>query len=116
MVRRDTQHVAQHYREFTIQTAPRSRAVYLLHERCTVLISQARTYTEKRRVLLDKAQNILTQLYSSLIGDDPVTTGLMCLYDYCYCLLERGDDKSIEDAHTIFRPLKETFQTLLKNP
>lgn len=108
--------VAEHYKTFSLQTTPKNRAVYLLHEKCIYLLNQAERYLEKRRLLLTKVQNILVQLQTALIGEDVVTDGLHCIYDYAYVRLESGTDDDIVDARQVLLPIKEAFGFLLRKP
>ena len=105
----------EYYRKFCIQTAPRNKSIYLLHEKCTHLLIRARGYRDKRRELLDRAQNILAQFQASLIEGDLVSDGLFFVYDYCYALLDNNDDESIRNALALLSPLKNTFFALLKH-
>lgn len=104
------------YRTFALQTTPHSRAIYLLHEKCIYLINQSLHYSEKREQLLTRAQNILAQLQSALVEEDPLSDGLHCLYDYAYVRLEAGGDTSLEQAREVLLPLKEAFGLLIRQP
>lgn len=106
--------VANRYFVLQAKTASGPKKVCMLHERCVELLMMARLETDKRRrEYLDKAQNILFQLQSSLIIDDSVSQGLFYLYDYSYISLEKGDMSSIVKALVVMTKLKDTFQDLI---
>jgi flagellin-specific chaperone FliS len=115
MVRTQSE-LAEHYVKMQIDTAPRRRIVYLLHEKCVYDVQKALRFADRRRELLDRAQNILSQLQRSLVVDDTVSQSLYYLYDYCYVRLETGGVNDIMDVLGILRPLRDTFHTLLFNP
>jgi flagellin-specific chaperone FliS len=116
MVATQSQRAAKQYARVRVETAPVRMGIYLLHEKCVHLIGQARIYTEKRRELAAKAQNILAQLQASLVMDDSVAESLYYLYDYCWILLEKGEDSDLMNAHAVLLPLRNTFYVLLKKP
>jgi flagellin-specific chaperone FliS len=106
--------VAQHYRRMQIQTASHAKSICMLHERCMHLIGRAGGRGAERRPLLDKAQNILAQLQSSLRMDDRTSQSLFLLYDYCYVLLERGEKEERDNAQEILTVLKNSFNRLYR--
>lgn len=107
----------QRYREFALQTAPHKRAIYLLHEKCVHLIALSRSFEEKRRERLNRAQNILSQLQSILHADDDVSLTLFLLYDYCYVLLnDPPQPVNMTNALALMTTLKNTFRQLLERP
>ena len=108
--------VAKQYARVRVETAPVRMAIYLLHEKCVHRVGQARIYREKRKELLTKSQNILAQLQSSLKIEDSVAESLHYLYDYCWTLLDRGEDADLAKALEILSPLRNTFYVLLKKP
>lgn len=117
MIATNSSDVAQHYAEMRIQTASVRSSVYLLHEKCGHLLGRARVYRQKRREYINRAQNILAQLQASLILDgDEVSESLYYLYDYCWTLLESGEDQDLVDAREVFSPLTAAYHVLLKTP
>jgi flagellar biosynthetic protein FliS len=107
----------QRYRQFALQTAPHKRAIYLLHEKCVHQIALSRSYAEKRRELLNRAQNILSQLQTALHADDDVSCTLFLLYDYCYVQLNDPPvAQNITNALAIMNTLKNTFRQLVERP
>lgn len=108
--------VAKQYARVRVETAPVRMAIYLLHEKCVHLVGQARIYQQKREELLTKSQNILAQLQSSLKIEDSVSESLYYLYDYCWTLLDRGEDDDLSNAQAVLSPLRNTFYVLLKKP
>jgi len=116
MINVSKRNAGRYYKTFQLQTAPKPRAIYLLHEKCVHLMRQAVSYTEKRGVLCSKAQNILAQLQSSLTGGDNTTRSLFLLYDYAYTLLESGTTDHLRQAIEVMVPIKDSFYILLNPP
>ena len=112
MVRTQSE-AALHYTKMKVETAPRRRIIYLLHEKCVYEVQKALRFPDVRRRHLDRAQNILSQLQLSLVVDDTVSESIFYLYDYCYSRLEVGAAADMMDALAILRPLKDTFFALL---
>jgi len=113
MVRTTAQEVAGHYNKMGIETAPKRKIIYLLHEKCVHLLNRSIYDTEKRRYLLDRAQNIIVQLQSALIREDTVAESLYQLYDYAYARLENGGETDIANVQAIMRQLTDTYYVLL---
>lgn len=111
-----SQQAARHYAKCQVQTASHPKRICMLHARCVELITMAveEESAVKRRLLLDRAQNILSQLLAVLRVDDAVSKGLLYLYDYCYVLLGRGEQPDCAQAQQIILVLRDTFQQLLK--
>jgi flagellar biosynthetic protein FliS len=107
---------ARHYAQFQIQTASHPKRICMLHARCVELAAMAEEEDApaKRRMLLDKAQNILFQLQAVLQTDDTVSKSLYYLYDYCYVLLGRGETAACVQARQILTELRDTFEQLLR--
>jgi flagellar biosynthetic protein FliS len=112
------QDIAAHYRDIQIKTASTSKAVCMLHEKGANFLRQALDIGEadKKRYVLDRAQNIFAQLQHSLRGRDQISQSLLLLYDYCYARCESLNSEEIRRALDIFDPLKETFLYLKKHP
>jgi flagellar biosynthetic protein FliS len=109
---------AAQYRRMQISTASREKAVCMLHEKCVQLLRQALHSHEmaQRRVLLNRAQDIVAQLQHALRTGDQVGQSIFLLYDYCYCLCESTDDAQVQYALDIFEPLAETLLYLWRHP
>ena len=108
---------ARKYASMQIQTASNSRVICMLHAKCISLIQKASEIQNDqsgRRLLLDRAQNILAELERVLVVDDDLSQGLFYLYDYCYCLLENSEKDSYRQAISILSLLRDTFNTLLR--
>jgi flagellin-specific chaperone FliS len=108
--------ITQEYESIRIGTAPKRKAICMLHERVRSLIHRYTSEPEKDRRLLDKAQNIIAQLQSALIVTDDVSYTLFYLYDYCYLQLENDDRGSIVNAYSIITELADSFHSLLTQP
>jgi flagellin-specific chaperone FliS len=108
--------VARYYSKTQIETASKSKAVYMLHERCMYYLLRARSFSSERSRCRDKAQNILSQFQRSLRITDAVSRSLFYLYDYCYICLERGGDPDIAHALEIMGVLRDAFRKLLRRP
>jgi flagellin-specific chaperone FliS len=89
----------------------------MLHARCMELVMMAgeEEPSPARRLLLDKAQNILSQLQAVLRVDDAVSNSLFYIYDYCYLLLARGGKADCSYANQMLAVLRSTFDQLLRN-
>ncbi|MGD9200723.1 MAG: flagellar protein FliS [Chitinispirillia bacterium] len=107
--------IAGHYTRMQIETASRPKQISMLHNRCVGLIKLAtrEKVSTQKRILLDKAQNILVQFQSALRMEDEISNGLFYLYDYSYLLLENGSEDSCGNAIDIMTELRETFNKLL---
>ncbi|MBD3316322.1 MAG: hypothetical protein GF344_11090 [Chitinivibrionales bacterium] len=115
MNRSSPQEVAEYYNRLKVETAPLSKKIVMLHDRCVEQILIARDQTgDARRSLLDKAQNILSQLQSALRLNDDIAHGLFYLYDYCYAMLESGDAAQLSNSLAILIVLRDTFRSLAK--
>ncbi len=108
---------AKHYADFQVQTAAHPKRISMLHVRCVELVLMAGEEGGglKKRIVLDKAQNILSQLQAALRLGDAVSQGLFYLYDYCYALLQRGDEADLRNVLEILVVLRKTFDELLKS-
>jgi flagellin-specific chaperone FliS len=116
MTRPGKNEIADRYSATQISTAPKSRALYMLHEKCVqfcLMAVETAGRTEKD-ALLDKAQNILSQLQASLMVTDAVSEGLFFLYDYSYLLLEQRGAEDIVSAIDVLKILRDTFNQLLR--
>jgi flagellin-specific chaperone FliS len=103
------------YARMQIETASQSRLICMLHEQSCIILQHAATSDKQlRRPFLNKVQNIILLLQRSLVIDDATSQSLYHLYDYCFCRLENGDDKTIGHALRILRTLRETFNQLHK--
>jgi len=109
--------VARHYATFQVQTASHPKRISMLHVRCVELIMLGRQEDDaaKRRIFLDKAQNILSQFQGVLHVDDAVSQGLFFLYDYTYMLLEHGREEDVAHSLEIMVTLRNTFEELLRS-
>ena len=107
---------ARHYAQLQIKTASHPKRICMLHARCAelTLVAEAEETMEKRRLVLDKAQNILAQLQAVLQVDDTVSRSLFYLYDYCYVLLGRGEASDCAQARHIIVILRDTFEQLFR--
>ena len=106
--------VAEYYFREQAETAPKSKAICMLHDRCMFFLLKTLTVSREKQFFLIKAQNILAQLQLALRISDSVSRGLFYLYDYCYLCLERGDDQNINNSLEIIGILSETFRKLSK--
>lgn len=107
---------ALHYAKLQINTASHPKRICMLHSRCAELtvIAEAEKNPAKRRIILDKAQNILAQLQAVLQVDDTVSRSLFYLYDYCYVLLGRGESADCIQSRQILVTLRDTFEQLFR--
>jgi flagellin-specific chaperone FliS len=112
----NTRDAADCYLTMQIKTASKSKAIYMLHDRCIYFLLKSKIAPLEKSSLLRKAQNILSQLQMSLKVNDSVSSSLFYLYDYCYVCLERGYDQDRANALEILRMLQQTFRELLKKP
>jgi flagellin-specific chaperone FliS len=108
--------VADYYATVQIQTASKTRAICMLHEKCVQFISASLDSPPERYSFVVKAQNILSQLERSLIREDRISQSLFFLYDYCYVILERGGDEDLNNAGEILAILRDTFLVLARRP
>ena len=109
--------VAEYYTKVQIETASKKKAVCMLHERCMFFILRAQTApADKKKFYCAKAQNILSQLQSSLHITDSISQGIFYLYDYCYVILGRGKDGDLVNALEIINILNSAFRSLLRRP
>ncbi|MGB7569900.1 MAG: flagellar protein FliS [Chitinivibrionales bacterium] len=108
--------VAEYYTKVQIETASKKKAVYMLHERCAFFILKAQSTPGKKKFYCIKAQNILSQLQSSLRITDSISRGIFYLYDYCYVILDRGNDADLANALEIINVLNGAFRRLLRRP
>jgi flagellar biosynthetic protein FliS len=108
--------VAEYYAAVQIQTASKTRAVCMLHEKCVQFISAALDFPQERRRFIIRAQNILAQLERSLNREDTVSHSLFYLYDYCFVILRHGTDKDLTNAGKILAVLRNTFAVLARKP
>ena len=106
--------VAQHYARMQIETASKAKSICMLHQKCQFLIEQARREPQRRRPILNWAQNILAQLQSSLIVDDQLSESLLLLYDYISVKLDRGSDEDCRNALELAGTLRATFDRLYR--
>ncbi|MFP4417209.1 MAG: flagellar protein FliS [Chitinivibrionales bacterium] len=105
--------VAQRYMQMQVQTASTQKRICMLHDRCVELVSVGiRESGESRRVMLNKAQNILARLQAALRIDDDVSQGLFYLYDYVYVLLEKASGSDLVNAYRLLSRLREMFLEL----
>lgn len=106
--------VAQHYTRMQIETASRQKQLTMLHVKCVQLIHIGMIESGiERRLILDKAQNILAQFQAALRMEDDVSEGLFYTYDYAYVLLERGQIDDCRKAIQIMNVIRNTFRELL---
>ncbi|MBD3391560.1 MAG: hypothetical protein GF418_05910 [Chitinivibrionales bacterium] len=107
---------ARHYAEFQVQTASHPKRICMLHVRLVELVMLAGEGESeaRKRILLDKAQNILSQLQGALRVEDAISQSLFYLYDYCYVLLQRGEDVDLKNVLEIVVTLRKTFDELLR--
>jgi flagellin-specific chaperone FliS len=108
--------VAEYYTKVQIETASKRKAVSMLHERCMFFILKAQAAAAQKMVCCAKAQNILSQLQSSLRVNDSISQGIFYLYDYCYVILGRGKDSDLANALEIINILNSAFRSLLRRP
>lgn len=110
-----TSEAASQYAKLQIQTATKPKKICMLHARCVEFVAMAHERVNgERRDALNRAQNILAQLEASLGSDDPVSKSLFYLYDYCYVLLENGDETDIGNAFSVLAELRNTFDELFR--
>ena len=105
--------VSRHYMRMQVETAGHNRRITLLHEKCVDLMQAAIDNGIDRRLLLDRAQNILVQLMSAVDPVDSVNRSLAYLYDYSYVRLDRGTLDDIRGSLAVMTPLRDSFRTLL---
>jgi len=109
-------HIARHYSTMQIETASKSKAVYMLHQRCLMLLLKAQSGATENARYRTKVQNILAQLQRSLVISDSVSRGLYYLYDYCYVCLQRNESADIGNVQAIMGVLHDAFRVLLRRP
>ena len=107
--------IARHYAHMNIVTSAMPRVIYLLHERCLLLIQKSLHSEQPQRQYLDKAQNIIVELERALKIEDSIAESMFYLYDYCYVRLDSMDSSEHEHALAIMKDLRNTFYSLL-NP
>ena len=107
---------AEYYFREQVETAPKRKAICMLHERCMFFLLKTLSKGGEKPFFLAKAQNILAQLQLSLRIRDSVSRSLFYLYDYCYLCLERGDDRDINNSLEIIGILRDAFGKLSKRP
>ncbi len=108
--------VAKHYILMQIETASRQKQLTMLHEKCVQLMHAAIIASrEDRRMILNRAQNILAQFQASLRVEDAVSQGLFYIYDYAYILLEKGGINECRKAIQVMSVIRDTFRELLLN-
>ncbi len=106
--------VAFYYRKMQIETSSRQKQLTMLHEKCLEFIKVAEADIGlKRRLRLERAQNILTQLQAALRIEDSLSQGLFYIYDYLYVLLERGNNDDCQKAREVIAVICDTFRQLL---
>ncbi len=110
------QNTAKYYETVQLQTASKQKAVCMLHEKFVQFISAALDTPDKRSSYVIRSQNILSQLQRSLIRKDAVAHSLFLLYDYCYVILDRGQETDLHNAGTIMAVLRDTFKLLTLRP
>lgn len=110
--------ISKVYARMQIKSSSSSRLVCILHERCVNFVHKSvDTDRSLRRGFLDRAQNILTTLEQALKIEDETSEALFCLYDYCYCVLDKNDtDKEVDTVLNILTTLRDTFNSLYKEP
>ncbi len=106
--------IAAHYAKHQISTAPHAKTICLLHDRTSFLLLSARSSDADRRLFLDKTQNILSQLQSALRQTDRVAKSIFLLYDYCYVLLERGDESDCINAQRVLGTIGKALNDALR--
>lgn len=112
----DIKETAEYYTRMQIQTASENRKIVMLHERVLSLIGLAVRERLNNRSYIIKGQNIISQLISSLKGDDSVSEGLYYLYEYIYVLMDYGDRKNLKNAEGILRVITEALLYKLRYP
>ncbi|MBD3345670.1 MAG: hypothetical protein GF401_11470 [Chitinivibrionales bacterium] len=113
MFKTTEQDIARHYSAMQITTASLPKAICMLHDKCILYIRKALENPDERRDYLDRSQNILAQLQSSLRYGDSMSKSIFLLYDYCYMLLESGTETECINALEIIHPLSDTLSTLI---
>jgi flagellar biosynthetic protein FliS len=108
--------IAEYYTKVQIETASKNKAIYMLHERCMFFVLKAQSAPDNKMFYCAKAQNILSQLQTSLQIDDSISQGIFYLYDYCYVILGRGNDSDLANALEILNILSSAFRRLLRRP
>ncbi|MBD3320123.1 MAG: hypothetical protein GF350_03420 [Chitinivibrionales bacterium] len=108
--------IARHYTEMQITTAPLPKAICMLHDKCILYIHKALENPKHSRELLNRSQNILAQLQSSLQQKDSTSRSIFLLYDYCYVQLEQGTESECSNVLEILHPLSDAFFDLVNQP
>ncbi|MFW5775516.1 MAG: flagellar protein FliS [Chitinivibrionales bacterium] len=113
--RQSAPRIVQQYMRMQVRTANNRKRICMLHDRCAELVSMGIKHSGvERRVLLNKAQNILARLQAALRIDDDVSQGLFYLYDYTYVSLEKGSGSDLVNAYRMLSRLREMFYELQK--
>lgn len=102
---------AELYKKEEIETASKQKILSLLHKKCLSLLKESILAQSiiTRRLLLNKAQNILSFFEQSLNLKDETAISLFYLYDYCYILLENNDETHIKNAKEILSLIGSVF-------
>ncbi|MCX7727588.1 MAG: flagellar protein FliS [Chitinispirillaceae bacterium] len=103
--------IAELYKREEIETAPKQKILSLLHKRCLQILKESLLTVNvlKKRLLLNRVQNILSFLEHSLNITDETSLSLFYLYDYCYSLLESDDTTNITYAKEILSIIGSAF-------
>ena len=110
-----TQQAAVRYNDIQISTAAKPKAVLMLHDACIKNILAANHEPDTKREMLNKAQNIITELQSALVISDSVSQSIFYLYDYCYTLLENGSELECVNAYEVLSILRTSFWQVFRS-
>ncbi len=124
--------ITNYYNKMQVETSSEKKQLVLLHEKIATQIDRALnndTQFAQKRLKLNKAQNILSQLQIALKTDDMLDTipetdeeidpedglinSLFHLYEYLYSKLESQNSEDWSDGLEIAQSLCETFRELL---
>lgn len=124
--------IAGYYHKMQVETASEKKQLVLLHEKVVTNIDRALNHDTafaQKRLKLNKAQNILSQLQIALKTDsipdtvpendeeiseeDSLINSLFHLYEYLYNKLDSQDSADWEDGLEIAQTLLSTFTELL---
>ena len=103
--------ISRHYLRMQVETAPRSKQLVMLHERCVLLAKESMALSgPQRRSTLNTAQNIIALLQRSLRINDEVSQSLFYVYDYAYSLLETGGNEECRNMIRVFGVISDAFR------
>ncbi len=71
--------------------------------------------SSRRRYFLDRAQNILSQLMTSVNAGNSIGKSLFYLYDYAYVRLEKGSISDCKEVNNVMSPVRFALSSKLSD-